>query len=194
MRSLRCRRFGKLLVLRLKEFNKWHQSKWVVKCDCGKKFIVLGYRLRNGAVEHCAACGKRHHGFSKKHPREFHSWVAMIQRCMNPENDSYQHYGARGITVCERWSCHAGFINFLNDMGRRPKGKTLDRENVEGPYCPDNCRWASAQTQTENRRCSYTEEELIGLRKQAEQSAREMAMNVGGDSAMQDEAALGSGF
>jgi len=72
----------------------------------------------------------------------------------NPKNINYEDYGGRGITICERWLGENGFIHFLQDMGRRPKGMSLDRINVNGNYEPGNCRWATAEVQVHNRRCS----------------------------------------
>lgn len=75
----------------------------------------------------------------------------MKQRCYNPNNDRFQSYGARGITVCERWL--NSFTNFLADMGERPPGLTLDRKDTNGNYSPDNCVWSDDRTQLHNRRC-----------------------------------------
>lgn len=75
----------------------------------------------------------------------------MLNRCLNPNNDAFQNYGGRGITVCERWL--AAYENFLADMGRRPSsGHSIDRIDVDGNYEPTNCRWATAQQQQSNRR------------------------------------------
>lgn len=79
--------------------------------------------------------------------KTYNSWVAMISRCTRPENKRYKNYGGRGIKVCERWM---KFINFYTDMGERPKGKTLDRIDVNGNYEPSNCRWASSDIQYSN--------------------------------------------
>jgi hypothetical protein len=79
----------------------------------------------------------------------YNSWDNMIQRCTNPNRIEYPHYGGRGITVCERW---LSFENFLEDMGLRPMGLTLDRINTNGDYMLDNCRWADKATQVRNRR------------------------------------------
>jgi len=76
----------------------------------------------------------------------------MQQRCSNPKKDGYKYYGARGITVCARWKGRHGFENFLADVGRRPKGTTLDRKKVNGNYEPDNCKWATPTEQANNRR------------------------------------------
>lgn len=78
------------------------------------------------------------------------AWVDMKARCQNPNSASYKNYGARGITVCERW-LHS-FPNFLEDMGERPKGLTLERINNDSGYYPDNCRWATWSDQNSNKR------------------------------------------
>ena len=76
-------------------------------------------------------------------------WVGMIQRCTNQNHLGYKYYGARGITVCDRWMV---FVNFSADMGDRPSGKTLDRINNDGNYEPGNCRWATDAEQKRNNR------------------------------------------
>jgi hypothetical protein len=76
----------------------------------------------------------------------------MIQRCTNPKHHAWKDYGGRGITVCERWQGGHGLENFIADMGARPIGTTLDREEVNGNYEPGNCRWATTLEQNNNRR------------------------------------------
>lgn len=93
----------------------------------------------------------------KNHPREYQSWQSMNTRCTNPNRPNYKHYGERGVKICERWSERPnGFKNFLEDMGPRPVGCSLDRINIDGDYCPENCRWADKWTQSLNRRNSKT--------------------------------------
>lgn len=77
------------------------------------------------------------------------SWYAMKQRCTNPNNKSFAGYGARGITICDRWMA---FENFYADMGDRPEGYTLDRISNDRGYEPDNCRWATHAEQRRNQR------------------------------------------
>lgn len=78
------------------------------------------------------------------------SWRAMVERCTNPNASDYHNYGGRGIKVCDRWK--GSFESFLEDMGERPKGKTLDRKEVNGNYTPENCKWSTTKEQSRNRR------------------------------------------
>lgn len=87
------------------------------------------------------------HGMSKT--PTYKSWEMMIQRCTNPNFDSYEYYGGRGIKVCKKW---LDFRNFYADMGDKPEGKSLDRIDVNKNYEINNCKWSTQSEQLINRR------------------------------------------
>lgn len=82
----------------------------------------------------------------------YRTWSSMRTRCNNPNSRGFTWYGARGIEVCDRWS---SFLLFVKDMGARPKDHTLDRIDSDGNYEPENCRWATKDTQLKNRKYRF---------------------------------------
>lgn len=101
------------------------------------------------------------------HPM-YSAWSGMVNRCTNQNNSSYHLYGARGIYVCDRWrfgdGYKSGFKCWLEDMGPRPEGMTLDRVDGNGPYGPSNCRWATHKEQRNNQTAAGKERQREGAR------------------------------
>lgn len=150
------RRFGMIQVIR--EVENYispaghKRRRFECKCDCGRTWEVVGSVLQRGQSD----CGcQRDHGITHGHARKgkhtptYRIWAGIIQRCNNPANSSAEHYGDRGISVCDRW---LSFENFLADMGERPKPNlSIERKDVNGPYDPSNCIWGTASQQAKNK-------------------------------------------
>lgn len=104
------------------------------------------YKTGDPLSVRCAPNGTR-----KKHPL-YQLYTNILSRCYNENNRAYEYYGGRGIIVCDRWRGVQGFDYFVQDMGDRPNGYSIDRLNNELGYFPDNCVWATPKQQANNRR------------------------------------------
>lgn len=162
IRDLTGQKFSFLTVLERTDKRTGGSVVWKCICNCGKTTEASSGNLRSGHTKSCGChkskvssnalaemCTKHGHSKVGNVSRTYSTWLHMTDRCNNPNNDSYKNYGGRGIEVCERWS---DFANFLEDMGERPKGTSIDRVNVDLGYFKDNCRWATKKVQLNNKR------------------------------------------
>ena len=136
----------------------------IFRCSCGVEKRMRASRVLSGHIKSCGCLSRevvgdrsRVHGHASDaagrgsgvHSRTYYAWSSMRSRCSNPRNRRFATYGARGISVCDRW--RDSFANFLADMGPAPDGLTLDRIDNDRGYEPNNCRWASRAEQARNK-------------------------------------------
>lgn len=161
LKDITGRTFGRLTALRFQKTSTG-RSAWICRCSCGNDVHVLTENLKTGNTQSCG-CRQRDimheirtsHGDSVggKRAKEYMIWLTAKQRTCNPNNPRYPHYGARGITMCERWK--NSYEAFLEDMGRCPDRHQLERINNDGNYEPSNCKWATKVQQMNNMRTNF---------------------------------------
>lgn len=147
--DLSGQRFSRWTVVDLASQTNSDQAVWNCICDCGKSGLIPGSSLRRGLSSSCGCYSAERssvHGFHGT--PTYNSWSTMKQRCTNPSAPNYSEYGGQGITVVSEWDT---FERFLQDMGKRPEGTTLDRVKNELGYSKSNCRWAPAEVQQNNK-------------------------------------------
>ena len=161
-RDLTGYRSGKLTAKRyIGSVNQ--RRRWLCKCDCGSSKELTASDLTSGKV---VSCGCHKNALTSKRNKDntkhgltgsptWISWFQMRQRCNNPNATDFKYWGGRGVKVDPSWD---DFRSFLNDMGERPEGKTLDRINPFSDYQPGNCRWATPKEQSNNTRKKYLDQ------------------------------------
>lgn len=143
-------KFGKLTAIKRAD-NIGIKTAWECQCDCGNKIVVMSNSLRTGNTKSCGCLAKPHGG---SHTRLNVIWRGMMGRCYKPYYDRYKNYGGRGIVVCDEWHNFSKFREWAIASGYDEKAKryecTIDRININGDYCPSNCRWISMKEQMQN--------------------------------------------
>lgn len=150
--------FGDLKVVERAENSPGGLTRWKCVCEkCGNERIVFASKLKKGTATMCNECRRKQmviHGLS--YDRIYPVWQAIIRRCENPDNDHYKDYGGRGISVCEEWHDPNKFAQWAYENGFQPDAKrgscTIERRDVNGDYCPENCYWADMEVQGRNKR------------------------------------------
>lgn len=182
--DLAGQRFGRLTVIERAPNLRPKVTRWLCRCDCGTEISVVSRYLITGDTRSCG-CLKieqlqerlTKHGSARKGKKtaEYNTLRVMMDRCHNPVSTSYPRYGGRGIFVCDRW--RESFENFLADMGPRPSPEhSIDRIDNDGPYSPDNCRWATDVEQANNKRNNHRLE-YAGRKQTIAEWARELGMS-----------------
>lgn len=157
--ELRGSVFGRLTVVGQNGLLN-RKPAWECRCQCGVVKTLRGDDLRAGKVLSCGCLRNERvreaistHGDASRSGKrpEYNVWLAMRSRCGNPKNKDFPDYGGRGVSVCKQWQ--ESYASFIQDMGVRPSPKhTLERDDVNGNYTPDNCRWATWAEQRRNTR------------------------------------------
>ena len=165
-KDLSGQRFGMLTAIERVGSSKKGTALWKCVCDCGKETIVRTYALTSHSINSCGCTrADKCRGVNGiPHPKLTKTRISMIRRCYDKRQNAYKYYGARGIKVCDEWlnptTGHDNFIIWALNNGYRDD-LTIDRIDVDGDYCPENCRWVNRSVQAFNK---HERKSKLGIR------------------------------
>lgn len=156
LHNLQGNRYGKLTVIKYYGISDKNQIYWFCKCECGKGVYVKTADLMNGTRKSCGCMqleiGHKNYRYGCRTNRLYTIWRGIKARCLNANAPNYTYYGGRGISICDEWlhsfdlfqswALNNGYSNEL----------TIDRVDVNGNYCPENCKWSTVTQQNNNKR------------------------------------------
>lgn len=156
-KDLKGQKVNMLTAISFDHKDKWNNAVWLFECDCGKMHLARGSEVTNGNIKSCGCLvvnntKKANIKHSLSRTKDYKVWINMKARCFNESDINFDSYGGRGITVCNRW---LKFENFIYDMGRSPKGTSIERIDNNDGYSPDNCKWGTVKEQQQNKSNSY---------------------------------------
>lgn len=180
-------KYGRLTIVSYTGKQTFHGGNaiWLCKCDCGKYVERPAVMLKHSKMPSCGCYVKEHtENLNKSHggrnERLYLVWIDMRRRCYDKKDSNYFRYGGRGIKVCDEWKDYSVFREWAIKTGYDPSARkqqcTIDRIDVDGNYCPDNCRWVDAKIQNNNRRNNKIVE-FNGRKQTLKQWADEMCFN-----------------
>ena len=164
--DLTGQKFGRLTAIS-PAANRGKHTYWNCLCSCGAHVTVDTQSLRSGHTKSCGCLNrdivrKRKTTHDLSNTRLFRIWASIIRRCTCKTDQAYKYYGGRGVCICNKWlPDFKAFYDWSISNGYKDN-LTIDRINVNGHYCPENCRWISQTLQSKNRRCvSFFEGQTI---------------------------------